>query len=232
MRILGPRENYGYNYKNFKKISKIFFKKNLIFGFSDQGIIKITILTAIIRCLGAALPPPLGGVVPHPSLWCYLPSPPSFKWGSFVPFFCWVVLLCLFILGRCFLGGTTFPSLLLGRLVSLWVVLRLALSPFAWCCLPSHPFGGAAFSPSLGGARFSPLFCWVVLSTFSSFGRGFPSPLLLGGVAWPPSLGGVALFPLYFARCCLPSPPSLSAFFCLVVLHVGLSAGRCSKKRS
>ena len=56
-------------------------------------------------------------------------------------------------------------SLLLGGVVLLFH------SPFVWCCLSSHPLGGAAFSP---------LFCWVVLlrllllyGAFSPLGRFF-----------------------------------------------------------
>ena len=62
-----------------------------------------------------------------------------------------------------------------------WVLLRFTLSPFTWCCLPSIPFGGAAFS-----LLFS-----------------------LGGVAWPPSLSGVALFPFLLRGAAFLSPPSL-----------------------
>ena len=77
------------------------------------------------------------------------------------------------LLSPLLLGGVAWPPSLNG--VALFPLL------FAWCSLP--------FPPSLGGARFSPLFCWVVLSTFSSFRWGcFPSlfswVVLLGLLRW------------------------------------------------
>ena len=122
-----------------------------------------------------------------------------FGWDYFSLLFCWVVPLGL----------------------PLWVVLRYSLSPFAWCCLPSHPFGGAAFSL---------LFCWVVLLgllrwavlrcslSFCVVSPSFPSFLGWGCVSLPSSVGWCCLasfvgwccvIPSLFAWCCLPSPPSL-----------------------
>ena len=143
-------------------------------------------------------------VVPYPSLWCCLPSPPSLSEAAFSPSSVW----WCFISSPSSLGGAAFSPSSAGRCCltfsffgwcfgwgyffllfcwvvplgfPLWVVLRLALSPFAWCCLPSPPFWWCCFL----------------------------SPLLLGGVAWPPSLGGVALFPLFF---CVVLP-SFTTFF-------------------
>ena len=105
--------------------------------------------------------------------WCCLVSSSfsSSGWDYFSPIFSWVVLL--------------------GPLLWCCVV------SFAWCCLSSPPFGGAAFPSSLLG--FPPL---GGVAVFHSPFRGvaflpFPfsvelhfSPLLLGGAAWyPPSVG-------------------------------------------
>ena len=118
--------------------------------------------------------PPLNGDAFPPSSvgWCCLPSPPSlsaffclvvlhffsffFGWGCFLPLFCWKVLPYLLFLWMVFLGGTTFPFSSVGwcRLASFVGCCCVLHSPFAWCCLPSPPFGGAAFSL---------LFSWVVL---------------------------------------------------------------------
>ena len=163
---------------------------------------------------GAAWLPSLGGVASGPLSFCMvLPS--------FSPFL--VVLLSLSSsLGWCCLAS---------------FVERCCVvpSPFAWCRLP--------FPPSLGGARFSPLFCWVVLSTFSSFRWGcfpslfcwlvlpsFPSsfgwgtfcpPLLLGGAALPPPHLGLLFPSLLLGGAAWP--PSLGGvasgplFFCVVL---------------
>ena len=127
------------------------------------------------------------------------------------------------------------------KIIIVIIIIIMIIGP--WCRLP--------FPPSWSGARFSPLFCWVVLSTFSSFRWGcfpslfcwlvlpsFPSsfgwgtfcpPLLLGGAALPPpSLGGAAFFLSFFVV--LPSFPSFleclllfgGAAFLLLLLWVGL----------
>ena len=127
---------------------------------------------------------------------------PSFlEWGCFLPLFCWKVLPYLLFLWVVFWVGLLFPSLLwvvpLGLLR--WVLLRFTLL-FAWCCLPSLPFGGAAFSPSAVWVLLCLLLRWAVLRcslsflavlpSFPSFhGWGsFLSPLLLGGAAFLPLL--------------------------------------------
>ena len=84
-------------------------------------------------------------------------------------------------------------------------------SPFAWCRLPSPP--------SLGGARFSPLFCWVVLSTFSSFrwgcfllvGAAFLLLLWVGLLSLSSSLGWCCLASFVGWCCVIPS------LFCVVL---------------
>ena len=155
---------------------------------------------------GAALPSlSLGGV---------------FGWGYFSLLFCWVVPLGLPLLVVLLSLSSSLGWCCLASFVERCVVP----SPFAWCRLP--------FPPSLGGARFSPLFCWVVLSTFSSFRWGcFPS--LFCCLPSPP-LGGAA-FPLLFSwvvwlgllrwvvlRC------SLS--FCVVLPSFTTTFGRVSQK--
>ena len=60
-------------------------------------------------------------------------------WCCFSPVFCWVVLL--------------------GPLRWCCVVFF----SFAWRCLSSPPFGGAAFLPSVGWCCLVSSFCWVVL---------------------------------------------------------------------
>ena len=195
-------------------------------------------------------PPSLSEAAFSPSSvwWCFISSPSSlggaafspssagrcgltfsffgwcFGWCYFSLLFCWVVLLGLLRWVVLRLGGATFLLSLLVVLLSLssslgWCCLAsfverccVVPSPFAWCRLP--------FPPSLGGAGFSPLFCWVVLSTFSSFRWGcFPSlfcwlvlpsfPLLLrvGHLLSPSSVGWCcfasstfgAAFPLLFS---------------------------------
>ena len=174
-------------------------------------------LFPILLCGATFLPLlPSSGAPLSPSSvgWCFFASS-FFGWcflgGATFPFSSvgWCRLASLF--GWC----CVWPSLLLrgaAFLLTLLVVLlslssslgwcRLASfvgcccvlhSPFAWCCLPSSPFGGAAFSPSsvwvplgllrwlvmrcslsffvvlpsfpffFGWGCFLPLFCWKVL---------------------------------------------------------------------
>ena len=95
------------------------------------------------------------------------------------------------------MGGATFPFSSVGwcRLASFVRCCCVLHSPFAWCCLPSLPFGGAAFSPSAVWVLLCLLLLWAMLR--------FSSPS-----SW----------------CCLPSPPSLSEagcflpFFCFLFL--------------
>ena len=88
------------------------------------------------------------------------------------------------------LGGATFSFSSVGVVplgLPLWVVLRLALSPFAWCCLPSPPFGGAAFSLLFSWVLLCLLLLWAVLRFF---------PLLLRGAAFLSLLPWVGLVSL------------------------------------
>ena len=139
-----------------------------------------------------------------PFAWCCLPSLPLggaafssssaarccltfsfFGWcfgrGYFSLLFCWVVPLGLLHLYFSLLFCWVVP---LG--LPLWVVLRLALSPFAWCCLRSHPFGGAAFSLLFSWVVLPYLlFLWVVLRYSLSFCVVVPSfPTFFGRVSF------------------------------------------------
>ena len=108
-------------------------------------------------------------VVPYPSSWCCLPSPSlseaasslSSVWWCFIsspsslggaafsPSFAGRYCLTFSFFGWCF--GWGYFSLLFCWVVPLglplWVVvLRLAISSFAWCCLPSPPSLGGSLS--------------------------------------------------------------------------------------
>ena len=201
-------------------------------------------------------------VVPSPFAWCRLPFPPSLGGARFSPLFCWVVLstfssfrwgcfpslFCWLVLPS-FLppsGGAPLVPLFCWVVLlclPLWVVLRLALSSFAWCCLPSPPLGGAAF----GWCRLASLFRWCcVWPSLLLRGAAFllhiwvwllSPPLLLEGAALPSlSLGGVlggATFPFssvewcrlasLFGWCCVwPSLLLRGAAFLSLLPWVGL----------
>ena len=141
-----------------------------------------------------------------------LPSFSSLGWGCVSPVFCWVVLLGLFLLwvelrfsspfACCCLsfpfGGVVF-------LLLLWVGLFYPLSSVGWCCLVSSSFGwccGFSFSFRLGLSSFSS-FGWLRSSSLLG-GAAFSPVFCWGGAAWsPPSMGGVA-FLLSFWWYCLP----------------------------
>ena len=136
------------------------------------------------------------------SFFVVLPSFPSFlQVGLLCPLFCWVVLLCLFILWMVFLGGATFPLSSVGwcRLASFVGCCCVLHSPFAWCCLPSPPLGGAAFSPSAVWVLLCLLLLWAVLR--------FSSPSSWCCLPSPPSLSEAA-FSLFSVWCCFISSPS------------------------
>ena len=127
--------------------------------------------------------PPLGGDGFPPSSVgrCCLPSPPPSGGAPFVTLFCWVVLLCLlhlwgyFFLLFCWVVPLGLP---------LWVVLRLVLSSFAWCCLPS-PLGGAAFPLLFSWVVLLGLLRWVVLRYSLSFCVVLPTfPTFFGRVSF------------------------------------------------
>ena len=150
--------------------------------------------------------------------WC-------FGWGYFSLLFCWVVPLGL--LRWVLLRFTLSPLLLIGCCFASSFVERCCVVPFPSlrCCLP--------FPPSLGGARFSPLFCWVVLSTFSSFRWGsFPSlfcwlvlPLFLrvGHLLSPSSVGWCFLAYSFIGWCFLGGAifPFSSVWWCCLASFVG-----------
>ena len=129
------------------------------------------VLFSPLRLGGAAWsPPPLGGVA-FPLSFCVLvPSCPSSWWDYFSP--------------RLLLGGAAWSTR---------AVLRCFF--FAWCCLSSPPFGGAAFPRLLlgGAAGFSPV-GWCCCFSFSFSWCCLPFPPL-GGVAFFTChlLGGVAV---------------------------------------
>ena len=154
--IIGPRDHYNYNYNynyNYPLAVWVLLCLLLLWAVLRCSLSFFVVLSSFPSFLQVGLLCPLlllGGV----SLSLHSLDG-VFGWDYFSLLFCWVVPLGL----------------------PLWVVLRLVLSPFAWCCLPSHPLGGAAFSL---------LFSWV-------------------GVAWPPSLSGVALFPLLLRGAVFPS---------------------------
>ena len=83
--------------------------------------------------------PPLGGcgvAFPYPFAWCCLPSLPLVE-QFFFTIFGWVALIVFF----------TSRVVLPGFLLLLWVVLLFFPLLFAWCCLPSPPFGWLSLPP-------------------------------------------------------------------------------------
>ena len=128
--------------------------------------------------MGAALPPPsLGGVALFPILLC------GCCLLSLSSFFCWKVLPYLLFLWIVFSGGATFPLSSVGwcRLASFVGCCCVLPSPFAWCCLPSPPLGGAAFPLLFSWVVLLGLLRWVVLRCSLSFCVVLPSPPSLGG---------------------------------------------------
>ena len=135
--------------------------------------------------------------------WCCLVL--SFLLGGVVvvSFSCWVALLGLLLLGDVFLS---FYVVLLG-FFPLWVV-----SPVWWCCLPSPPLGGAAFSHVF--FLVSSLFGWSLLFGGAAFIRSFGCGSFFHVFCWVVLfgllhlLGGVACF----SFSCLVVLPSFSSF--------------------
>ena len=163
------------------------------------------------------LHPSLGGArFFHSSVgWCCLPSPPPSSGAPLSPLLLCGASLPLPSLGGV-LGGATFPLSSVGwcRLASFVRCCCVLPFPFAWCCLPSHPLGGAAFSPSAVWVLLCLLLLWAVLR--------FSSPSSWCCLPSPPSLSEAAFSPSSVWWCFLSSPSSLGG-----AAFSPSSAGRC-----
>ena len=104
--------------------------------------------------------------------------------------------IIFFMFSLVFLFFPLFRVVLLGFLLPFGRCCCFSFS-FWWCCLPSPPLSGAAFSSSFVG------WCWFLFCGFAVF----PSPVWWCCLPSPP-LGG-AIFPLSSVGWCCLSPPSL-----------------------